>query len=212
LNGINSQIILADLDDDEMVELIMDDNTATNSMGRYHGYNHDGTILDDWPLETLGSTFFINPLVVDINLDGILDISGGGTEQETGSTNVYLWNSNKEYNPELAILPILQYNTRHNGVYGDYLMVGLEEAETSEEFEIEAFPNPASEQLTVDSWQSAVRIIIYDMSGREMLELLDVSSSPFTIDISSLHSGIYFIWISDENGFIGKSKFTKISF
>jgi hypothetical protein len=223
LNGINSQIILADLDDDEMVELIMDDNTATNSMGRYHGYNHDGTILDDWPLETLGSTFFINPLVVDINLDGILDVSGGGTEQETGSTNIYLWNSNKEYNPDFAILPILQYNTRHSGVYGDYLMVGMEEAETSEEFEIEVFPNPASWLLAVGSWQldksqrsavsgqrSAVRIIFYDMSGREMLELLDVSSSPFIIDISGLNPGIYILKLIFENGSVANAKFVKI--
>jgi hypothetical protein len=219
LNGINSQIILADLDDDDMVELIMDDNTAINSMGKYHGYNHDGTPLENWPIETLGSTFFINPLVVDINMDGILDISGAGTEQETGITNVYLWNSNMEYHQELAILPILQYNTRHNGVYGDYLMVGMKEAGALEEIEIEVFPNPASWQLAVGSWQfavhngqqSSVEIIICDITGRTINQFSSIDSNPYIIDISGLNDGIYFLQMVTEDGSTGSAKFLKIS-
>lgn len=232
LNGINSQIILADLDGDEMVELIMDDNTATNSMGRYHGYNHDGTPMENWPIEIQGSSFFINPMVVDINLDGILDFSGGGTEPDNGLTNIYLWNANCEYRQELAFLPVLQYNTRHNGVYGDYLMVGMAEEEKQEDLgvpDLEFFPNPASSQLAIapslsfaPDWErvgvgavggqrSLSRLMIYDVSGQVVSEFSDLPTFPIIIDVSELQPGIYILQLIAGNGLNWSGKMVKIS-
>ena len=139
--GVNSQIILADFDGDEMIELVFDDNTAE---GKYPGYNHDGTIMEGWPLQVNGSTFFVNPLIVDINHDGIMDMSGGGAVDGSGSTNIYLWNLNVEMDNSLAVLPVLQYNTRHNGVYRDTLMVGIKDVETMINDEWHLYPNPAT--------------------------------------------------------------------
>lgn len=112
--AINNQIVLADLDGDNAVELMWDDNTDA---GVYLGYNHDGTPMEDWPLTVLGSTFFMNPFVTDINNDGVLDISGAGIDLTTSDVNFYLWNANVPFNAELAELPVLQYNVRHDGVY-----------------------------------------------------------------------------------------------
>ena len=114
--AINNQIILADLDGDNQVELMWDDNT---SAGIYLGYNHDGTPMDGWPITVLGSTFFNNPFVTDINNDGITDISGAGKDIGGSNSYFYLWNANQPYHPELNILPILQYNVRHDGTYVD---------------------------------------------------------------------------------------------
>ncbi|MBN1337671.1 MAG: PKD domain-containing protein [Bacteroidales bacterium] len=111
--AVNNQIIIADLDGDDSLELMWDDNTGS---GIYLGYNHDGTVMDGWPLTVQGSTFFMNPFVTDINQDGILDISGGGNDMTAGCW-YYLWNTGAGFHPEKAVLPVLQYNVQHNGVY-----------------------------------------------------------------------------------------------
>ena len=67
--AVNNQIIIADLDGDNQVELMWDDNTNS---GIYLGYNHDGTPMSGWPLTVTGSSFFMNPFVADVNNDGIL--------------------------------------------------------------------------------------------------------------------------------------------
>jgi len=115
--SINNQIILADLDGDNQVELMWDDNTSS---GIYLGYNHDGTPMAGWPLTVTGSSFFMNPFVADVNNDNILDLSGASADLGGGTqAYFYLWNTNEAVNEELAILPVLQYNVRHDGVYVD---------------------------------------------------------------------------------------------
>lgn len=214
--GVNSQVILADLDADDQIELVFDDNAAIDNIGRYRGYNHDGTPMENWPLETQGTTFFINPFVADINLDGILDISGGGTDQVTSNTFIYLWNSNADYNQDLAVLPILQYNTRHNGVYGDYLMVGAKGPEPGIPEPAIIFPNPVSSRFVIQGLQPSpgcqdaeCKITVYDLCGREMMTFVQVSEFPFEIDASHLRPGVYFLhWIA-EHGMAGTMKFIR---
>ncbi|HPE56211.1 MAG TPA: T9SS type A sorting domain-containing protein [Bacteroidales bacterium] len=116
MNAINNQIILADLDGDDQVELMWDDNT---NAGVYIGYNHDGTPMNGWPLTVTGSSFFMNPFVTDIDGDGILDISGASGNLSTSDLYFYLWNTNLAMNPLKSPLTILQYNVRHDGVYVD---------------------------------------------------------------------------------------------
>jgi hypothetical protein len=116
MNAINNQIVLADLDGDNEVELMWDDNT---NAGVYIGYNHDGTPITGWPLTVTGSSFFMNPFVVDINNDGIIDISGASGTISTSDLYFYLWNANVPGNPAKSPLTILQYNVRHDGVYVD---------------------------------------------------------------------------------------------
>ncbi len=116
MNAINNQIILADLDGDNMVELMWDDNTGANV---YLGYNHDGTPMDGWPLGLNGSSFFMNPFVADINNDGELDISGASNVITANNLDFYLWDANVAMDPDHSPLTILQYNVRHDGVYID---------------------------------------------------------------------------------------------
>jgi hypothetical protein len=221
VNGINSQIILADFDNDSEIELMCDDNTATNTIGRYRGFNNDGTEMEGWPLETQGTTFFINPFVSDLDYNGVMEISGGGWDQDPGNTNLYLWNANVPYNADLAILPILQYNTRHNGVYGDYLMVGMEEQGGMEAWGhggLVVWPNPAGDKLTVSSQQSAVssqrsvlRMTILDLQGRVVKIMDEIPSLPFTLDISTLDPGLYILRMKYYDGTSSSTRFIKTS-
>jgi hypothetical protein len=116
--SINTQVIIADLDGDNEIELMWDDNTAD---GKYLGYNSDGTVMDGWPLLVEGgSTFFMNPFIADVNNDGITDISGGAVDiSGSNDCSLYLWDAGVDFHPDINELSVLQYNVRHDGVYID---------------------------------------------------------------------------------------------
>jgi len=199
--GINTQIILADLDGDGMVDMMFDDNT---SVGKYQGYNHDGTPMEGWPLYLNGSTFYICPMVFDVKRDGIMDISGAGYDHVTGNTNLYLWNANVPMNNDLAILPTLQYNTRRNGVYGDYLMVGTPEISTEPEEPWIIYPNPATTRLHIrksnPGFQSNSNgtwlVHVFNASGKLVYQnAMPAGTDTLQLNTATLPSGIYWLVI-----------------
>ncbi|MEC8603358.1 MAG: T9SS type A sorting domain-containing protein, partial [Bacteroidota bacterium] len=55
------------------------------------------------------------------------------------------------------------------------------------------FPNPASNNLTVQSENGLDKLIIRDMLGRIVIELDNVSPNNFTIDLSSFSNDIYLV-------------------
>jgi hypothetical protein len=113
----------------------------------------------------------------------------------------------------------------------DYEPVGVEEqggGEAGKQGSGEVWvlwPNPASLQLTVGNWQSsvfsqqsavgsqqlAVGIQIYDLFGRNVLEIENITSIPYTFDISSLSPGMYMLRIVEEDGLETSVKFLKVS-
>jgi hypothetical protein len=214
--GINSQVILADIDGDGQIELMFDDNS---SVGNYHGYNHDGTIMEGWPLPVNGSTFFINPMVVDIDLDGTMDISGAGYDETLGNLTVYLWNADVEMDNSLAILPTLQYNTRHSGVFGDTLMVGVEEHGGKEAWGhggMEIYPNPASDYLVIIPEKTTsdreIFVSVYNSSGiLVQRNRFNNSSKELRINLGNYSPGLYLVKVEGKTGIIGQEKFILIS-
>jgi hypothetical protein len=106
------------------------------------------------------------------------------------------------------------------------VFVGLENELLSNSGEqISIYPNPASRQLTVgrldgwtvgqlDNWtigQLAVNLSIVDLYGREIKEFQGISSFPYTMDISDLRNGLYFLRVTGEDGKSGSAKFLKIA-
>ena len=88
--------------------------------------------------------------------------------------------------------------------------LALDEADgIAEEFEVDLYPNPANEELTVElSPNEIVRSMrIFALSGAEMKRAM-VADNFETIDVSGLVPGIYFLSIETENGVINK-KFVK---
>lgn len=215
VSGINCQLLLADLDGDGMIELLADDNISVSTQGQYPGFNHDGTRMEDFFLETLGSTFFINPVIMDINHDGNLDISGGGLEPGSNMTSLYLWDAGVTYDRSLAILPVLQYNTRHNGVYGDTLMVKIYEKPSEDKSSWSVYPVPATDYLYISSNkfdnQQDIRVEIYQANG---ILISDQKIRPddglISLDIKNFPAGFYWISISINKDKRQIEKFVKI--
>jgi hypothetical protein len=56
------------------------------------------------------------------------------------------------------------------------------------------YPNPASEQVTVNGASNVVCAVIYDLQGRELIKFINYSGmSVLSINISKLKKGIYII-------------------
>lgn len=112
--AVNNQVMIVDIDNDKYPELICDDNTAE---GKYLAFNHDGTPVTGWPVPLMGSSFYMNPFFTDMNMDGKLDFCGGGIENTVPQCHIYVWNTENAFQPSRNVLPVLQYNLRHDGVY-----------------------------------------------------------------------------------------------
>ena len=117
-----TQILIADIDNDQQLELISDDNyTYVGAYtGLYHAYNHDGTeITGDWPLElTGGGTFYKTPTIFDIDNDGNLDLLGATGTIDPYTTSPHLWKLNIPV-PTIELLPLTtaMYNLQRTGEY-----------------------------------------------------------------------------------------------
>jgi hypothetical protein len=111
--AIFAQIMIADIDGDGAVELICDDNRGGSNLA---AYNHDGTPVDGWPLEVLGSSFQQSPSFADIKGNGLMDMTGSGNMTSSSDTSLYMWESELPWDPALVPVPTYQYNVRRDGV------------------------------------------------------------------------------------------------
>ena len=71
---------------------------------------------------------------------------------------------------------------------------------------LQLYPNPVSEKLTINSKQSAEKILIMDITGRKVFQ---TNTNTTDIDVSSLTSGMYLLRVEFKNGDIAVGKFVK---
>ncbi|MBX7044892.1 MAG: T9SS type A sorting domain-containing protein [Ignavibacteria bacterium] len=210
LNAINSQILIGDIDNDNNMELIIDDNTRSDpgERGQYLAYNHDGTPVSGWPIQLNGWTMFNVPCLTDIDRNGILDIIGSGQTGfgATANINLYLWNTGKNYTASKIVLPVFQYNVRHDGVYNKPSLVstGNNGSFVTKGFELKQnYPNPFNPSTTINysiPKPEFVKLCVYDLLGKEVASLVNeikgAGSYEFNFNALNLSSGIYVYKIS----------------
>ena len=68
------------------------------------------------------------------------------------------------------------------------------------------YPNPTKDQFSLQSNLSLEKMTIYDVQGRMVsnVDLREMSNEK-TVDISSLASGVYMVWITSDNGSVVKN-------
>ena len=187
------------MDTDEDLEMIWDDNTAS---GIYVGYNHDGTPMGgDWPLQTQPdhTTHFTNPFVMDVDNNGFLDISGACQEPEYGMYSFYLWNTDVPFDSSKAILPVLQYNVRHTGVYGTSLITNLRDEKS--EITTRVFPIPSSDLIKCKFKNAGKKeISLVSFHGKTVYsnKTILTEGESLKIDVSGMASGVYFLRIRED--------------
>jgi len=190
--AVNNQIILADLDGDDQVELMFDDNTSNN---QYMGYNHDGTPMAGWPLPLQGMSFFNMPFAIDMNQDGELDLSGAA-DPTSSSTNGYLWDANAPFNPSKSYLPVLQYNVQHDGVYVPPVSTGIAGGQAAApHWQMGlAAPSPFRSSTAISfslglEIDAPVGLVIYDVQGRRVRTMLAERASSGTGEWTAIWDG-----------------------
>lgn len=205
LNAINAQPMLGDINNDNTNELIIDDNTTdTQGHGKYLCYQGNGSPLSGWPIATTGTTFFNSPCIFDIDHNNILDITGQGIESISSNpyTNIYLWNTGYTFVASKIQIPMWQYNTRHNGVYGDIDLLGISPVSGNipSRFELrQNYPNPFNPSTVISfdvPKSSHVKLTVFDVLGREVETLVNdvkpAGSYNITWDAGAHSSGVYF--------------------
>lgn len=127
-HGSANQITVADIDNDNEFEIIFDENVTENGLGRYRALNLDGTEVTGWPLQLNQNTSFQQPLLGDLNNDGILDMVGGSFNFDINNKQVflYVWNTGLPYNPTKIVNAMYQFNPQHTGIYMDPSYVPVE--------------------------------------------------------------------------------------
>ncbi|MBZ0203091.1 MAG: T9SS type A sorting domain-containing protein [Ignavibacteria bacterium] len=211
INAVNNQITLADIDNDNNFELICDDNTSTAGRGKYLAFNHDGSPVAGWDVNTNGATFFSTPMLGDVNRDGVLDIAGSGMNFSPITSTFYLWNTAAPYIPLKIINPMWQFNSRHNGVYGDNPLVGIEPISgvMPSKFSLgQNYPNPFNPatkiKFEIPAGVSAYTTLkIFDMLGREVNTLVSEELVAGTYEVAwsakNQPSGVYFYKLNAGN-------------
>lgn len=127
-HGSANQITIADIDNDNEFEIIFDENVTEVNLGRYRALNMDGSLVTGWPLEFMQNSSFQQPLLGDLNNDGLLDLVGGSFNFDINNKQVflYVWNTGLPYNPTKIVNAMYQFNPQHTGVYIDPSTVPVE--------------------------------------------------------------------------------------
>ncbi|MBQ4433551.1 MAG: T9SS type A sorting domain-containing protein, partial [Bacteroidales bacterium] len=70
------------------------------------------------------------------------------------------------------------------------------------------YPNPTGGTLTVESASPIRQITVYDLSGRVMMTVGGNGTAPCSINVTSLHSGIYILKALTDSG-VPTARFVK---
>jgi hypothetical protein len=73
---------------------------------------------------------------------------------------------------------------------------------------VNMYPNPATQTITIENIASGVSIAVYNATGQCVLRTV-TSSSKAVMDVSSLSDGIYMLRLTGKDGRQGVSKFIK---
>ena len=116
-----------------------------------------------------------------------------------------------DYNLEedASIISLTVINMEGDQAVYTNVLLSLEERELNA---IVFYPNPARNTVIMESSQflENVSIVMYDVTGKEILTKSAMSFDTFTLDIASFKSGVYFLELKTEKGTTRTEKIIKL--
>ncbi|MCB0456116.1 MAG: choice-of-anchor B family protein [Flavobacteriaceae bacterium] len=172
---------------------------------------NDGT--GEFGIQTLGS--FTNdekiPLGFATQIDELLEYEISLTSLEgvnLENTKVYLYDrqDNKIISLENKSYTFKSgkgfFNDRFTLLFKSERILGPEETSLDS---IALFPNPAKNHINIFSPDTyLVNLEVYDLMGRKISQRIEDESNTFSLDLSNLKTGVYFIKIDTEKGTVTK--------
>jgi hypothetical protein len=103
-----------------------------------------------------------------------------------------------QINPTMSAMAI--FVSTDEGAYYCYdYMVGVEEPETQNSIQVEIFPNPTDDQLSIVCQGQLEKVSIFNSSGEIVLNKL-LQTNKTNIDVSGLSPGVYFLQVKTDIG------------
>jgi hypothetical protein len=122
--GIANQVTVADLDNDNQLDLLFDQNIQFGDSGIYNAIKLDGSNVAGFPLNVYKNTSFQQPILTDLDLDGKLDLVGSSFNfADPKDAYLFAWKTNLPYKTGSIALPMYQYNPQHDGLFVDYSII-----------------------------------------------------------------------------------------
>jgi hypothetical protein len=168
--------VTGNVDADDDVEILFGDED-----GKVHAYNHDGTVVAGFPIQTNGEIRG-TPAIWDVDQDNLVEVVAVSFD-----TNVYVWDLPFDFRPDRSPWPMFGHDTRNTNLFSSGIMqIGIADpgpATSPVAFRAAlhpAVPNPFNPrtQLTFDVPGEAngarqVELAIYDVSGRQVRSLVN---------------------------------------
>ncbi|MFQ6105305.1 MAG: FG-GAP-like repeat-containing protein [Candidatus Glassbacteria bacterium] len=185
--------ITGDIDGDLEMEILLSVNRAdsmppdTVYTGYLYGYNMDGTQAKGFPLRVQGIAWDSDPVLIDADSDGTLDLFVFSTWSERFARGwAYLFTLEGAVHPELVEWGQAGHDAQHTSNYDFRPPVGIAE-ETQGGFNhhaittlLQNFPNPFNPNTTISfdvqsdkEITQTVNLTIYDIRGRRVKVLID---------------------------------------
>jgi hypothetical protein len=182
--------------------------------GKVHGYNHDGSLVNGFPIQLSGEVRS-TPALWDLDRDGLMEIA-----VVCFDANVYVWDMTGAFDSKRLPWPFFRHDTRNTGRFiTPVQQVGVEEPASVPLVAVPAFypvhPNPfnplaklAFDVPGVVNGARPVTLDIYDVGGRLVRRLVNgpVATGKHEVvwdgrskDGGNSPSGIYFAKITIDD-------------
>jgi PKD repeat protein len=119
----------------------------------------------------------------------------GGTSTLQNPSHTYT--ANGSYTVSLTVSDGVNSNTETKNAYIQVGPAGVDAAEWEKEISI--YPNPANDQLNINSAIRVESVALFDLSGKQKISKVECGGN-FSVNLSSLPEGIYILRIVTEKG------------
>jgi choice-of-anchor B domain-containing protein len=186
--GFNTRTIVFDFEDLDDPQLHFEYSGTTGAT------DHNGYVKDN--------KFYLSNNAAGLRVMDIEDIASGNMN-EIGFFDSYIQDNNAGYNGAWNVYPFFESG---NIVISDrtegFILVNstlLSVNENELELDLSMTPNPASDYFNIQLKETILsQVEVFDVSGKQVLNMDQFNSNKGIIDISALENGIYFVRINSS--------------